>query len=232
MSGEFPPGHALMTKVLAEDIGVSRTPVRDALRRLEVDGLVTVTARLGASVKTMDLNEFRELSGMRLALESHAAGLAAQNRTESDLQEIEIALNRMRELTERLADAKEESALFEELVREDVRFHLAVITAAKNALMKKEILRLHLINRIVSLKPSKSGTIDREYRNARRRDVLECHEEIFAALKNRDSASAKIKMEVHLQESLDHFLGMIARTSRERSRNDLAEDELFYDSDI
>ena len=60
LNGEYLPGQALMTEVLAEEIGVSRTPVRDALRKLETDGLVSIQPHLGASVKKIQLPEFRE----------------------------------------------------------------------------------------------------------------------------------------------------------------------------
>ena len=140
LSGEYPPGHPLMTELLANEIKVSRTPVRDALRKLETDGLVTIQAHLGASVKKMQLKEFREMCDLRLALESHAAGLAALNRTDADLSEIQFALEAMRRLTAEIASAPEEQPLISELVHEDVRFHIAVMTAAKNELMKKEIL--------------------------------------------------------------------------------------------
>ena len=75
LSGEYAPGKSLMTEVLAKDIKVSRTPVRDALRKLETDGLVTIRAHVGASVKRMQLKEFREMCDLRLALEGHAAGV-------------------------------------------------------------------------------------------------------------------------------------------------------------
>src|SRR5882762_11861272 len=91
LSGEYASGKPLMTEVLAKEIKVSRTPVRDALRKLETDGLVTIRAHLGANVKVMDLKEFREMCDLRLALESHAAGLAALNHTEADLHEIKFA---------------------------------------------------------------------------------------------------------------------------------------------
>src|SRR3954453_21922330 len=99
LSGDFPPGHALITELLANEIKLSRTPVRDALRKLETDGLVTIEPHLGASVKKMQLKEFRELCDLRLALECHAAGLAALNRTETDLREIGFALESMGRLT-------------------------------------------------------------------------------------------------------------------------------------
>src|SRR5690349_7343270 len=150
LSGEYPPGQALMTNVLAPEIGVSRTPIRDALRQLEADGLVTIQPRLGASVKKMDLKTFRESCELRLALETHAAGLAARNRTGIDLHEIALALEEMRRITNQLVSGGSVGNLIPGLVREDVRFHLAIISAAKNDLMKKEILRLHLVNRVVS----------------------------------------------------------------------------------
>ncbi len=125
LCGEYPPGHALMTEMLASEIGVSRTPVRDALRKLETDGLVIIQPHLGASVKKMEVKEFAEMCDLRLALESHAAGLAASNRTEADLREIGFALEAMRRLTERKAAAsKERSFAGRELVREDVHFHI------------------------------------------------------------------------------------------------------------
>ena len=80
--------------------------MRDALRQLEADGLVSIQARLGASVKTVDLKEFREMCGLRLALETHAAGLAAQYRTPDDLQELKLALDAMQRLTEKIIVSK------------------------------------------------------------------------------------------------------------------------------
>ena len=104
-------------------IEVSRTPVRDALRKLETDGLVTIRAHLGASVKKMELKEFREMCDLRLALESHAAGLAATNHTEADLSEIRYALEAMRRLTEQIIAAHHEQPLLGELVKLKSELH-------------------------------------------------------------------------------------------------------------
>ncbi|MEO7597930.1 MAG: GntR family transcriptional regulator, partial [Opitutus sp.] len=181
VSGEYPPGHPLMTELLANEIKVSRTPVRDALRKLETDGLVTIQAHLGASVKKMLLKEFREMCDLRLALESHAAGLAAMNRTEADLSEIEFALEGMRRLTVQISGVDDEHPLISDLVKEDVRFHIAVMTAAKNDLMKKEILRLHLLNRVVSgSAANEKFAVKKSEADDRRRAVLEKHADIYA----------------------------------------------------
>ncbi len=85
LNGTFRPGQQLMSHDLSVEIGISRTPIRDALRQLETDGLVVIRANLGASVKTMDVNEYREMCGLRLALEVYAAGLAAGQRTIEEL---------------------------------------------------------------------------------------------------------------------------------------------------
>ena len=130
LSGEYVPGFSLMTEVLALEIGVSRTPVREALHKLKADGLVSIRARLGASVKKVDVKEFREMCDLRLALEGHAAGLAALNHGQADLREIKFALDAMRDYTERINAADQEHPLLDSMVQEDVRFHIAIMTAA------------------------------------------------------------------------------------------------------
>ncbi len=231
LSGEYPPGHALLTEVLATEIKVSRTPVRDALRKLETDGLVTIRAHLGASVKKMELKEFREMCDLRLALESHAAGLAAVNHTEADLSEIQYALEAMRRLTDQIIAANQEQPMLTELVHEDVRFHIAIMTAANNDLMKKEILRLHLLNRVVS--GSMGGqkvALKKAHSDVRRRQVLAKHTDIYNAIAASDPGAAKREMEFHLQELIDHNLLLMTRAASGILARDLTAEELAYNS--
>src|SRR5690606_14225009 len=125
-----PPGYPLMTQNLSTEIGVSRTPVRDALRQLETDGLVVIRTRMGASVKTMDVKEYREVCGLRLALEVYAAGLAAENRTLDELHEMEEAVDAMHRLTDAcIATEDDDQEIIKELRHEDVRFHVAIISS-------------------------------------------------------------------------------------------------------
>lgn len=230
LSGEYPPGHQLMTKELSAEIGISRTPVRDALRQLEADGLVIIRAHLGANVKTMDWKEYREMCHLRLALETHAAGLAANNRTDADLEEIRFTLESMRKLTERIIDATEEQPLIGDLVRDDVRFHIAIMTAAKCDLMKKEILRLHLINRVVSAASPDvlKAVVEKAAQDTHRRAVLKSHEEIFQAIDSGDAAAAKLAMERHIQDIIDKNLRMMTRVVSGVLARELTEDELSY----
>jgi len=230
LNGDYPPGGALMTERLATEIGVSRTPVRDALRKLEADGLVSIRARLGASVKKMDVKEFREMCELRLALESHAAGLAALSHREAELHDIQFALEAMRRLAERIMEGGEEPPMLDELVREDVRFHIAIMTAAHNDVMKKEILRLHLINRVVAAPAHQSATAMRTKaeRDANRRAVLAEHDEIHAAIAGRNAPAAKAAMEWHIQDLINKNLRTMVRAESGLITRELTDDELAY----
>lgn len=232
LNGTYRSGYPLMTKELAAEIGVSRTPVRDALRQLEADGLVVIRAHLGASVKTMTFREFKEMCGLRLALESYAAGLAAENRTADELAEMQLALNAMRVLTMRhLAAAEKDPVTIEELKREDVRFHIAIIGAAQNHLLKKEVLRLHIVSRVVTTGVvSNDGylTFDKAADDAHRRDVQEHHEKIYEAIKAGDDAGAKATMELHIQDIIDTKIKQMAQAEEVKTVRELTEDELLY----
>src|SRR5579859_1576478 len=134
LSGAYAPGQALQTNTLSDEIGVSRTPVRDALRQLETEGLVSIRPRLGAQVRSMDFKQFRDICGLRLALEVYAAGLAAHRRTEEELIEIKSALDAMGALVDQMSSLEGAAAdeALERLKIEDIRFHVGILGAARN----------------------------------------------------------------------------------------------------
>ena len=230
VSGEYPPGMALVADTLSAEIGVSRTPVRDALRQLEKSGLVSILPHLGASVKRMDAKEYRDTCTMRMALEVFAAGLAATSRGDDDLWTIRTALENMRTYTERLLAGNAAAESFELLIAEDVRFHVAVIAASKNDVIKKEILRLHLIYRVVSVETVERNSSDagqaardREHRM----NVLKEHEEIYQAIERRDPVAAKAAMERHIQIIVDEACAIFAQEQRPQPAP-LTDEEKMY----
>lgn len=233
LSGEYPPGHPLMTEQLAGEIGVSRTPVREALCRLAADGLVTIRARLGANVKEMDSTEMQERCEVRLALEGHSAALCALNHSAIDLRHIRSALEAMRDLTARIIASDKEEPMLTELAREDVRFHIAIITAAKNDLIKKEILRLHLLTRIgtgpATLGDAEPAKVSKTDSDINRRAVLASHEEIFEAIARHDPTAAKRAMELHIQEIINKNLRRF-RAQAAQAAGELTEEDLMYSS--
>jgi DNA-binding GntR family transcriptional regulator len=228
LTREYAPGHHLMTEDLSEAIGVSRTPIRDALRKLESDGFVIIKPREGASVKTMDFEEFRQICEVRLALESYASGLAAVNRTPRDMQVIKAAFDSMCRINSKNWAKNDEATLMEKLAEEDVRFHVAIITASKNALLKKEILRLHLINRIVSSPTPAFQSLSKKDREDRRLLVLGFHEDILKAIESGDGTKARSAMEFHISELIDHNLKSLDQGGQSSASKSLTDEELIY----
>lgn len=226
LDGEYRPGYTLMTEALSGEIKVSRTPVREALHKLKAEGLVSISPRLGASVKKMDPQEFREMCELRLALEGHTAALAAVNHSQADLREIKYALDAMRALTAKILAAKNEAPFINDLVREDIHFHIAIMTAANNNLMKREILRLNMVNRLM-LGPKVPMSGDKDGTDANRKAVLASHEEIYEAIAQGNARNARESMERHIQDIIEKTMRQFAGSDVVMSRK-LSEEELAY----
>jgi len=232
LSGEYARGFPLKPDVLAKEIGMSRTPIRDALRQLDGDGLVSIRPRSGASVRSIDVDEYSEICGMRLALEIYSAGVAAKMRTESDLKEILFACEAVANETERLiqASSPEEHHMdhltSELLIREDIRFHMAITSASKNRLIGKELLRNHLINRIVTVSTMLTAKsflpVNRSEAVTMARTTVSEHRLIYDAIRRNDVAVAKNAMEMHLQQDVDNLIRRLGRNERGEIAENLA----------
>lgn len=101
VNGDYPPGQRLTEDRLAADFGVSRNPVREALRIVQADGLVTMTPRRGAVVATPDASSVADLFAVRSSLETVAARMAAERATAQDVADLRALLDAAREATER-----------------------------------------------------------------------------------------------------------------------------------
>ena len=91
LKGELEPGERLMEIQLAERLGVSRTPIREAIRKLELEGLVLMVPRKGAEVASISEKSLREVLEVRRSLEELAIELACQKITQEQIQELEAA---------------------------------------------------------------------------------------------------------------------------------------------
>lgn len=121
ISGVLEPGERLMEIQLAEEMGVSRTPVREAIRKLELEGFVIMIPRKGAYVAGVSHKDVKDVFEIRAALEGLAAGLAAQKVTQEEIEQIELALHYERE-----------PASLEEMVQSDTDFHALLYKASRN----------------------------------------------------------------------------------------------------
>ena len=93
LKGELEPGERLMEIQLADRLGVSRTPIREAIRKLELEGLVLMIPRKGAEVAKISEKSLRDVLEVRRSLEELAIELACQRMSDSDIEDLEIAQN-------------------------------------------------------------------------------------------------------------------------------------------
>ncbi|QQE78655.1 GntR family transcriptional regulator [Alicyclobacillus sp. SO9] len=122
LDGTFHPGQRLLEHALAEEFMVSRTPIREAVLRLEVEGLVTTNPRRGISVSMVSKEQVLELFEIRLLLEPMAVELASQRRTQAELERLREALQAMDETLSSLDDTK--------LDEHHAQFHKTIYQAA------------------------------------------------------------------------------------------------------
>lgn len=106
LSGDFPAGMRLTELQLADEMGVSRTPIREAIRNLEQEGLVVMIPRRGAYVADVSIHDINEVYEIRTALETLAAGLAAERIEDSEIEEMDKYLIATRTYVSRLDYAK------------------------------------------------------------------------------------------------------------------------------
>jgi DNA-binding GntR family transcriptional regulator len=189
MVGILEPGQPLAQSQLAAELGVSLTPMREALRRLDAEGLVYIDAHKNARVATLSATEAKHLFEVRERMDPMAAALAAERRTDSDIVRIKEAAARLKPL----ADESDLDALTAH--RE---FHRAIYTASHNELL------INLLEglwdkadryRQVGLKTRKDSAADR-------RRVDREHAGVMKAVIAGNAADAERQMLQHVQGSL------------------------------
>lgn len=178
-NGRLAPGDRLRETEIAKRLGVSRTPVREAIRLLEADGLVVHMPRVGAVVRQLDYAEVTELYEMRAVLEGTAARLAARAASEIEIEELE-ALNQ--ELAN-AADADTARAL-------NRVFHNTLLNAAKNRFLHRSMEGMR--KALMILGPTTLAETERV------ESAVEEHRMMLAALKARDGAEAERVMRAHI----------------------------------
>lgn len=101
IAGTYPPGLVLRQDDLSRRLGASRVPLREAMTRLEVEGLIVLRPRRGYAVLSLEPSEIREIFELRAVVEEHLAGIAAETRTANDLAAVSQSLLRMEQITAR-----------------------------------------------------------------------------------------------------------------------------------
>jgi DNA-binding GntR family transcriptional regulator len=188
LSGELEPGAVINQAILARQIGISTTPLREALKRLKQQGLVELDAHRDARVAPLDAEEARDLLEVRRSLDPLAASLAAERRTKQDLAEMRASLEGL--------EALPSNPTVQQLIAHR-RFHAAIYRASHNALL-------------VEMLDGLWDTADRYRRHGLQVErsaeerATKAHEHtlLFEAIVEGDGATAAEVMRAHIQTSL------------------------------
>ena len=135
LRGELKPGERLMEIQLANKLGVSRTPIREAIRKLELEGLVLMIPRKGAEVADITEKSLKDVLEVRRALEELSVKLTCDRITKEEIKELEQAAENFRKTMK--------SKDITEIAEADVRFHDVIYTATKNQKLIQLLNNLH-----------------------------------------------------------------------------------------
>ena len=182
LKGDLKPGERLMELQLASKLGVSRTPIREAIRRLEQEGLAVTTPRKGAEVAKMTLKDMEDVLEIRDALDELAVRIACQKISDEQLKQLED----MKELFEKST----QTGNVKKIAEADVTFHDVIYEATGNPKLvtllnnlREQVYRY----RVEYIKDPKNYPT-----------LIAEHEAILESLKNRDVKNAVEAMHVHV----------------------------------
>lgn len=191
MALEITPGERISVDAVAREIGVSQTPIREALARLESEGLVRKTPLVGYSAtERLSADELTDLYEMRLQLEPFAARKCAALIPEAVIEQLDALCQEMAELAE--VEGVEAHAQFAQL---DMAFHDQIAVSAGNALIGDALGRLHAHVHLFRLRPEARKPLAA---NAE-------HQLLVAAIRARDGDGAEAAMRTHIEQSRRRF---------------------------
>lgn len=182
LKGELKPGERLMEIQLAQRLGVSRTPIREAIRKLELEGLVTMVPRKGAEVAKITEKSLRDVLEVRRSLEELAMQIACDKITEDILDDLEMALGEFK----KAINSKELTAIAEA----DVNFHDVIYHATDNDKL------IQILNNLREQMYRYRIEYIKDYSSHKR--IIEEHELIIDSLKNKDKAKATLAICTHI----------------------------------
>ena len=195
LKGELKPGERLMEIALAERLGVSRTPIREAMRKLEQEGLVVMIPRRGAQVANITEKDLNDVLEVRIALENVAIEKACARMTEEEMRRLWLAA---KEFEHTIAEGN-----LVKLAEADVAFHEVIYQASDN----KRLIQVLNNMREQYLKEGET------------RDVLvKEHEELTKAIRERDVERAKQLSFQHIENQRMAIMRSIEAEDAERER--------------
>ncbi|BEP27747.1 GntR family transcriptional regulator [Helicovermis profundi] len=183
LSGELKPGERLMEITLAEQLGVSRTPVREAIRKLQKEKFVEMIPRKGAYVANLTAKDIIDVLEIRIVLEGFASELASVRITDEEIDELGEILSGFNNSL----DTKDTVGMIER----DNEFHDKIFEATRNNKLIDMVRDLH--DQFQRFRLIYFNEFDNYV------ELQTWHEKIYKAIKNRDSEGARINAENHVK---------------------------------
>ena len=193
LRGELKPGERLMEIQLANKLGVSRTPIREAIRKLELEGLVLMIPRKGAEVAEITEKSIRDVLEVRRALEELAVQLVCEKITEEEIEELKAAA---REFENVLKDGD-----ITKIAEADVRFHDVIYMATDNQKL------IQLLNNL--REQMYRFRVEYLKREEVRPQLLAEHEEIIATIERREKDTATKVVCEHIDNQVEAVIDII-----------------------
>lgn len=197
LRGIFQEGQSLRQDEIAAQFGVSRIPVREALRQLEAEGLVTLQLNRGATVSALSPAEAQEICEIRSALETTAIQLAIPQLTESDLEKATLILD----TTNQTTDAARWATL-------NWEFHATLYTPANRPRLLTMIKTLHVnIDRYVRLQMEKMNYLEKSQKE---------HYQLLDACRQRDARAAVKVLKRHIDTAGEELVAYLEQNRSDR----------------
>jgi DNA-binding GntR family transcriptional regulator len=201
LNSELRPGERTSVNLLAARLDIGRTPVKEAITRLQTEGLLSVAGRSGTIVNRIDRAQTEQLFALRRALEDFAADFAVQNVTAKDLQQIKKCLQKLGR-----------SNSTSEFVRANVEFHSMIVAAAGNPFLIRFYAQLQIQLQIVTYLVQRG--FDTKAADARQRE----HAIIVKALEKRDAQGLKNALRTHVLTTERAILATLTADSERREK--------------
>jgi DNA-binding GntR family transcriptional regulator len=187
---KLPPGAPLQEAALMEELGLGRTPIREALQWLACQGLVALQPRRGAFVANISATDLQQIFELRKELEGYAAALAAERATPEDVAGME-----------RILAALDGAGGAQASITVDNAFHHALARSAHNKFLRSTLSRLYYLNlRLWYLALDRIGPM---------RDAIEQHRAVLAAIKRRDGQKAEAAIREHIADFQERIRAVI-----------------------
>jgi DNA-binding GntR family transcriptional regulator len=195
LSREFLPGAEIRQEGLARRFGTSRVPIREALSRLQAEGLITLRPRRGFAVTSLNHDEITEIFELRMVVEEHATRIATQCRTDADVGEVGALVDLMESLK------TDSPSYLLEWSSSNRYFHTRLIECARRKRLSEVALNLRdAIEPYIRIETNFSGQV---------RDANIEHRQIFEAFQNQDAELAATLSREHCASTLRRLLANI-----------------------